>query len=207
MTDKAHCGACNQVCDHECYQGVCVCPDLTTPNTNSKCTERPGSGACVDGVTRNVSRVCAPLATSSQVITSASVTSQRYVTKTTTPASITSKSTMSTLSSASTAATQSASTESLYCPPGLPDVCHEGCFNTKTERNHCGGCGRFCSGDCIDGSCFVLSTQPRVQPTSTGRMVLTSSPPIASPMRVAVTTTTELVVVYIMKGLAGPQQA
>ncbi|ORY49568.1 hypothetical protein BCR33DRAFT_713882 [Rhizoclosmatium globosum] len=45
--------------------------------------------------------------------------------------------------------------QELACGTGLT-MCNERCVNLFTSENHCGSCGSFCPGHCLDGTCTSL---------------------------------------------------
>ncbi|KAJ4984311.1 hypothetical protein SVAN01_10216 [Stagonosporopsis vannaccii] len=202
-TDKAHCGACNQVCEHGCHQGVCVCPDLARLEENSECVNMPGLGACVTGYTRNIYKVCSPVRTTTLLGSSTPTWTRPAAIEVAVPSFALLASNKAQTVSALAFSTQVPNLGSILCPPGLPDVCNGGCFNTKTEHNHCGQCGNFCSGTCIDGRCLVKPTPSRLQLDSSRRTVTITRVLTESPMLSTVSSTSPPVASYIWKGLNG----
>ncbi|KAH6620306.1 hypothetical protein C7974DRAFT_458375 [Boeremia exigua] len=204
-TDKAHCGACNEICEHECHNGVCICPDLTKLHGNNECANEPGSVVCSTGYTRNMFKVCIPFrATISPRLSSPKWTHPATITETVAPfATLVSTKPIPVL--VMTVSTEYPVLGSIHCPPGRPDICIGGCFNTKTEHNHCGGCGNFCSGTCVDERCLASPTRPRPQLASPERMGSTTDILTETPMGPLPTSTGQPVASYIWKGLAGSQ--
>jgi hypothetical protein len=206
MTNKAHCGACEQACMHVCYQGACVCPDLTSPDEKHKCESKPVHVECENGYyTRNGNgfRVCAPAVWSSISSTSTPTLNRSSIIRSTAPSISSSLPSGSPLLLAIATSVETVETEPTGCPPILPDLCNGICFNTMSEHNHCGSCGKFCSGTCVAGICFVMSAKASPQLASTGRMVTTSDLPTRTPARQTSTATVQPVVAYIWRGLGG----
>lgn len=187
MSDKAHCGGCNQICGHVCHQGICMCPDFARPDEDGECVNNPNVGACVTGYARNIFKVCAPARTTTLLGSSVVPPFALAAPKEPPPVS------------ATAFPTQVPNLGSMFCPPGLPNICNGGCFNTKTEHNHCGGCGKFCSATCINGQCLAKPTPSRLQLVSSRRTVTITRVLTQSP----VSPTSPPVASYIWKGLAG----
>lgn len=205
MTNKAHCGVCDRVCIHKCHQSACLCPDLSSPNRENRCVNKQAPVICETGFhTQNGNglRVCAPTGLKSISSRSATMSSRSNVGSALSSIS----SSVPTGSPLLSAVAVLFKSSDLDCPPTLPDLCYGVCFNTKSEHNHCGGCGNFCPGPCIDGSWFAVPTKAPPQLTPPGRTDTTNDLPITPPARPTLTAIAQPVVAYIWRGLAGPQQ-
>lgn len=207
VTNQAHCGACRQICAHLCYRGACVCPDFTSPDEKHGCESSSIHVDCgTNYFTRNANslKVCASTVWSTISSTPTPTSNRSSIIRSAAPSIGSSLRSGSSLFLTTIISVGTLDTEPTGCLPNLPDVCDGSCFNTMSEHNHCGGCGNFCSGTCVAGSCLVISTRASPQLASTGRMV-TKNDLQTTAVRQTSTATVQSVAAYIWRGLGGPR--
>lgn len=203
--DRKHCGGCNQVCHHNCHHGICVCSDVSRPDRNDECNVEAESEKCSAEYTRDKSGVC-----TSQRSFKPSESLALTLTRPPNAELITMVTSLTT--SISFPLEQGTDNAALYVPPGssssrcplvLSDICSGGCVNTRSEGNDCGGCGKLCSGTCVDGQCSTSYTQTPPQLAPSGRTVTTRTLPMGITAHPSLTSTAQPIALYIWRGLAG----